>query len=397
MSAAGIGGVAERSCFYHIFFLTTLSKSTKITTTFFQNNSQPRYKRKLATQGTNNGKEEHRHRTKSQQFGTRIMEGKMVRQYERSILLLPLVRNIALITCHLLHTWLRSGDFNEIMFQHENEGGGLRSERLMENFRKALEDCELHDLGYVGDAFTWRNNHLSATRFIKERLDRAVANTAWRCKFPLVRVINGDQRHSDHRPIIVEVGEREVRRWERPREVLRKFEARWMEEKCVARVEEAWGTALVGGGGSIMELQGKVLAKLWEWDCSVLGALEKRVKNARHELERCRRIGVNQENVNQEHVLKYKLERLEDHLHVYWKQRVHNVWLLKGDRNTKFSMPLNLSKKEINHTRMLKVDGSGVVEGKELKNFISNQYQSLFTSHAGGIIEEVTSCVTTHE
>lgn len=182
-------------------------------------------------------------------------------------------------------------------------------------------------------------------------------------------------------------------RWERPREVLRKFEARWMEEECVARVEEAWGTTLV----SIMELQGKVLAKLWEWDCSVLGALEKRVKNARRELERCRRIGINQQNVNQEHVLKYKLERLEDQLHMYWKQRAHNVWLLKGDRNTKFSMPLNLSKKEINHIRMLKVDGGGVVEGKELKNFISNQYQSLFTSHAGGSIEEVTSCVTTRE
>lgn len=59
-----------------------------------------------------------------------------------------------------------------------------------------------------------------------------------------------------------------------------------------------------------MELQAKVLGELWRWDHNVLGALEKRVKNARRELERCRRRGILQENVNQEHLLKYKLERL---------------------------------------------------------------------------------------
>lgn len=204
---------------------------------------------------------------------------------------------------HVTLPWLCSGDFNEILFQHEKEGGALRAEFLMENFRKALEDCDLHDLGYVGDVFTWRNNHHNASTYVRERLDRAVANTAWCCKFPLVRVINGDPRHSDHRPVIVEVGEREVRQWDGPREVLRKFEARWLEEEdCVARVEEAWGAAMLGGGSNILELQSLVLGELWEWDREVLGVLERRVKNVRRELERCCRRGVSQEFVNREHV-----------------------------------------------------------------------------------------------
>lgn len=74
---------------------------------------------------------------------------------------------------------------------------------------------------------------------------------------------NGDQRHSDHRPVIMEVGEREVRRWEGLREVMRKFEARWLEEEeCLARVEEAWSSTMLSGGASLLELQGAVLCDL---------------------------------------------------------------------------------------------------------------------------------------
>ena len=64
--------------------------------------------------------------------------------------------------------WLCCGDFNEILFNHEKEGGPPRAERCMEKFRQALEDCELHDLGFVGDAFTWRNHHHDANRYTKK-------------------------------------------------------------------------------------------------------------------------------------------------------------------------------------------------------------------------------------
>lgn len=133
--------------------------------------------------------------------------------------------------------WLCSGDFNEILFHHEKEGVPMKPETI---FCKALKDCDLHDLSYVGDVYTSRNNHHATVSYVHERLDRIVANTAWRCKFPIVRVINGDPRHYDHRHIIVVVRVRELRRWEGPREVLRKFGARWLEETdCEAMVEEA--------------------------------------------------------------------------------------------------------------------------------------------------------------
>lgn len=42
------------------------------------------------------------------------------------------------------------GDFNEILFSHEKQGGRLRVERKMTAFREALDDCDLFDLGYEG-------------------------------------------------------------------------------------------------------------------------------------------------------------------------------------------------------------------------------------------------------
>jgi hypothetical protein len=133
--------------------------------------------------------------------------------------------------------WLCCGDFNKILFNCKKEGGATRPESCMAKFREALEDCDLHDLGFVGDAFRWRNHHHRAASYTKERLDRAVANSAWCARFPLVRVINGDPRHSDHRSIIVEPGAKEKTSWRKPLEIMKKFEARWLEEEeCAERV-----------------------------------------------------------------------------------------------------------------------------------------------------------------
>lgn len=99
--------------------------------------------------------------------------------------------------------WLCAGNFNEILFSHEKEGGRDRIQQSMDMFREALEHCCLRDLGYEGDTFTWRNHNHVAENYIKERLDRAVANHQWRARYPTSRVINRDPRDSDHRLVII--------------------------------------------------------------------------------------------------------------------------------------------------------------------------------------------------
>lgn len=296
--------------------------------------------------------------------------------------------------------WVVSGDFNEILFSCEKVGGSQRSESLMHNFRDALEECDLHDLGFVGDAFTWRNNHHDVQMYIKERLDRAVANGLWRSRFPLVRVINGDPRQSDHMPVILETGGRGREEWVRPMEILKKFEARWLEEEdCGMKVEEAWTAALEDGCERLVEIERKVLTDLWAWDKMVLGDLEKRIRRAKADLERCRLRNVSQEQVNREHILRFKLERLEEQHHIYWKQQAHSSWLIKGDRNTKIFHAQATERKKRNYVRGLKDEDGREVTGEQLKNFVANQYQQLFQSSAHDsaqeVLESVSRCVTT--
>jgi hypothetical protein len=100
--------------------------------------------------------------------------------------------------------WLCCGDFNEVLHSWEKEGGSVKPQGCMDKFKETLELCELDDLGYVRDTFTWRNHSHSAKSYIRERLNRAVASLTWREHFPGFKVVNRDPHHSDHRPVIVD-------------------------------------------------------------------------------------------------------------------------------------------------------------------------------------------------
>ena len=122
---------------------------------------------------------------------------------------------------------------------------------------------------------------------------------------------------------------------------------------------------------NLVKVQSDVLRELWKWDRNVLGYLEKRI-NCVKELENCRRGTISQESVNREHLLCYKLERLQDQQNIYWKQRAHNTWLLKGDRNTSFFHAFASKRKVRNYVGRLKDENGRVVAGKQMKDYIAN-------------------------
>jgi hypothetical protein len=71
--------------------------------------------------------------------------------------------------------WLCVGDFNEILSNFEKSNSSYRPPRQMLEFKQALADGNLADLGFVGPKFTWCNSR-SGDDFIMERLYRTVAN-----------------------------------------------------------------------------------------------------------------------------------------------------------------------------------------------------------------------------
>ena len=137
--------------------------------------------------------------------------------------------------------WLCGGDFNELLKSHEKHGGRLRPYGQMEKFREVLDECNLLDLGYVGNKFTWSKN-LPNGGMVWERLDRAVSTTDWIELFPATKVQTLSCVSSDHSPILIlpeGFGIKSQRSW--------RFEQMWLENRgCHDAVLEVWDRAVSG-------------------------------------------------------------------------------------------------------------------------------------------------------
>jgi hypothetical protein len=98
--------------------------------------------------------------------------------------------------------------------------------------------------------------------------------------------------------------------------------------------EEAWG-AWASTWSDVRESISGVVANLKDWSANVLGDLEKQVRKAKKELERWSK-PISDVLVGREAVWSFKVDRWEEQIDMYWKQRAHVDWLRFGDRNTTY-------------------------------------------------------------
>lgn len=70
----------------------------------------------------------------------------------------------------------------------------------MRHFRDCLADCDLHQMQFQGDRFTWERKE------VKERLEWVFCNVDWKLQFENYRVVHGLRFKSDHRIVIVDNG-----------------------------------------------------------------------------------------------------------------------------------------------------------------------------------------------
>nr|XP_023910503.1 uncharacterized protein LOC112022157 [Quercus suber] len=140
--------------------------------------------------------------------------------------------------------WMCIGDFNEMLSSTEKLSSRLAPPRQLDAFREALEVCHLADLGFIGYPFTWNNRRLGDAN-TKERLDRAVANEAWKLKFSRTTVTHIILHASDHLPLILQNHAASRRHARRERGF--KFEEAWLLwDDCAKVVQEAWENSEVG-------------------------------------------------------------------------------------------------------------------------------------------------------
>jgi hypothetical protein len=145
------------------------------------------------------------------------------------------------------------GDMNEILYNHEKEGGRSWLERFIKAFHDALDECNLEDAGFVGDPFTWHR------RALRERLDRGLANQSWINLHDTAAIIHLEYNHSDHRPIMLDT-EYYVPSPGSINQSTRSFEAKWLKEQgfndVVVQQWEAAQTAAIDVHGRLRAMHG---------------------------------------------------------------------------------------------------------------------------------------------
>ena len=199
--------------------------------------------------------------------------------------------------------WMVFGDFNEILFNHEKEGGRPRTDHQLQAFHVALGDCNLSDLGFHGDMFTWQRGK------IRERLDHGVSNASWNMLFPNAKLTHEGMVKSDHRPILLDTAGLED---DGVKHSTKRFEARWLKEETVeAMIQAAWARASAHWEGpSFMRKTSMVHDELHVWDRETLKGPMRRMKKLKRELEQKRRGPMTDENLATQKELLVRIELL---------------------------------------------------------------------------------------
>jgi coenzyme F420-reducing hydrogenase alpha subunit len=206
----------------------------------------------------------------------------------------------------------------------------------MDQFKTMLEVCQLKDLGYKGAKHTWTNGHHD-DNFIKERLDRAVANMEWIALFREVTDFVLAARALDHKLLLLRLLHHDS---EAESEYVKsfKFEAKWQQEEDYGDImKEAWQAESYGNSG-LQLVQNKLATcqqALTRWSGTKHGNDEKAIKKKTKELEELEmREGTGQWAEIKR--IKAEIEFLMNQEDTKWKQRAKQNWYLYGDRNTQF-------------------------------------------------------------
>jgi hypothetical protein len=205
----------------------------------------------------------------------------------------------------------------------------------MDDFRNALVESHLSDLGFNGSKFTWMNCRHDGS-FVKERLDCAVANNYWCGMYPRRDVDVLAARSSDHKPLLIRIGGEDDSRVQFYRSF--KFEAKWLlDEECQHVIWQAWdeghnrSTLMQTAMGKL----GQCHSNLVRWSGKKFGDMEKKIKELTKQLEEFQRVEGSDmwESIK---VVQREIEYLLEQEDIRWKQHAKQNWYQYGDHKTLF-------------------------------------------------------------
>jgi hypothetical protein len=178
------------------------------------------------------------------------------------------------------NNWLLMGDFNLILDSKEKYGGSNIDFNTTSLFRSTLNSCDLQDLGFNGDIFTWINKH-QWDQLIKCRLDRFIANSDWINCFPFFNNTHLLRYKSDHSSILLVFSEHNSSNQLHKKNKPLRYEQVWMRDDFhVQMVKNSWNNCR----GPVHQKLNSTLHSLHKWGSSRFGMIPKKIKAIQEDL-----------------------------------------------------------------------------------------------------------------
>jgi hypothetical protein len=319
------------------------------------------------------------------------------------------VNNQKILTCNLISdlattnsnsNWLVFGDFNIVLSSREKSGGNPIDYHITEAFRDCLGHCNLEDLGYQGQNFTWHNRQQD-NQYIQARLVRFCASQEWSQTFPYSQNLHLLRYGSDHCPLLLDFSTYPPNNQIPTYHSSKKFEQIWLDnEEHTQIVKNAWDNLN-------QDLQHKLdgtLNSLHNWGKKKFGHIPRKITIAQNELKQLNE--QNDQNTSGDLIgnIRDKERELDDLLHqeeMWWNQRSRVLWLKHGDKNTRFFHQKASQRRKKNRIEAI-TNSMGIVQTSHdnIETTLISHFQGLFTSqtttHIPETVDVVKNCITEH-
>ncbi|GLT73561.1 hypothetical protein SLA2020_454110 [Shorea laevis] len=284
--------------------------------------------------------------------------------------------------------WMIIGDFNDVVDQSEKFGGNDVSQTRVRAYLDCMNSCNMVDLGFTGNRFTWVNMRCS-NQMIRERLDRVWANPDWKLNFPEASLFHLPRTHSDHCPILLELNSL-CPRLGRPPPKLEKF---WIDHPDFQDIiHQVW----VDTNFNTAKCLDLTMSRAKAWSQATFGNIFKKKKKLLNRIE-----GIQKSPAYNFSSFLWSLER--DLLREYndilnweadlWFLKSRADWITDGDKNTRFFHVTTLKHRSQNRIFGLYNDhGNWISDGSGIASIAINFFSELFTtSHSHSFADSYQS------
>ncbi|KAK1302941.1 hypothetical protein QJS10_CPB12g00807 [Acorus calamus] len=244
-----------------------------------------------------------------------------------------------------------SGDFNEVCYSSEKQGGRPIHSRRANKFNRMISKELLMDLKATGQAFSWSNQQSNR---IVCRLDRTLGNSRWLQECPEGYFHYHSQGISDHAAMEVF-----------PVPVLLtgstpfKYYKMWEEHPdFLNTVQRAWNIYVPGS--AMFQLASKLTntkKKLKYWNWNVFGPIQRSLQERKRALSKVQELlstdPLNHQLIEREEESRQSFMEALRVEEIFVRQKSRENWLKAGDSNTKFFYSSIAQRKSRNSIRRL--------------------------------------------